>query len=200
MQHVQSSPLVSPELALIRSPRPVYAAMAAKMAPRVGIRWLRRPLLAALSIGVSVALAATGHLTLALVASTTICWMVVVLAQLAIAAAFIAPRARDGIGTARALELFFAAHVPWSLTLLVFAALMAMTSPVGRGPALLLMFLFPMIATPRMIAAFFEQVLRLDPARARRLTAAHQTITWGSLLVAYGYAVQLWPRVTGLFR
>jgi PHP domain-containing protein len=159
-QQVQCLPLLlAPALALVRSPHPVYAAMAADPPLSSALAWLRRPLLAALAIGVSVALSATGHLTLALVASTTLSWFFVVVAQVAIAAAVLAPYARSGIELRRALDLFFASHVPWSLTLLLFAALTAVTSPIGRGGGA--EFLFAL--SDRGDAAHDRGVLRAGP-------------------------------------
>jgi hypothetical protein len=55
--------------------------------------------------------------------------------------------------------------------------------------------LLPMALTPRMIAAYFRQVLGFDRRRAAARMVAHQLVTWAAFGVFWGWAVQLWPRV-----
>src|SRR5437763_4035347 len=120
---------MSPELGLLVAPRRTYAALASS-APLSAVAALRRPLLAALVIGASVAISATGRVTPALVLSTTVMWSYIVLLQLAIALPLLAAGARRTVGLARAVDLFFAGHAPWSLFALAAAAWVP--SPLGR--------------------------------------------------------------------
>ncbi|HYT69584.1 MAG TPA: hypothetical protein VEL51_24405 [Vicinamibacterales bacterium] len=185
---------MNPELRLIAAPGPTYAALA-RAPSRIGpITALRRPLLVAMIIGCSTAILATRHATPSLVLSTTICWSVVVLIQIAIALAVIAAPARRTVGIPRALDLFFAAHAPWSLWML---ALIARSPTAGERTLVpvLVAALVPIVLTPRILAAFFREVLELDPREAIRCTIAHQAITWSVLIVMFGWAVALIPRI-----
>src|SRR5690349_24482422 len=104
-----------PELRMIVAPDAAYAGLAARPSDIGPVRALRRPFLIAIIIGVAMALSPTRHLTPALVFATTTLWSVVVIAQVAIALAVIGRPPDGAVGRARALDLFFACHVPWSV-------------------------------------------------------------------------------------
>lgn len=184
---------MTPELRLMLAPGPAYARLARHPSRLGPIAALRRPILAAAVLGVSVAIAATGHVTPALVLSTTLCWAFVIVLQVAIALPLIAGPSRRGMGLPRALDLFFASHVPWSFWLLAAACV-----PGSNERPLIAVVLFalvPLLLTQRMILAFFREVLELSPRRALARTALHQAITWSLFVLLYGGAVALWPRV-----
>jgi hypothetical protein len=187
---------MSPELRLMASPARTYAALA-RTAPIGPLAALRRPVLSLAVIGSSVAILATRHATPALVASTMLCWSPVLLAQIAIALAVIAGPARRTVGIWRALDLFFASHAPWSLWLLALVA-WAPTSGDRSQLPIFLSAVFPILLTPRILAAYFREVLRLEPRAARMRTAVHQGATWTLLLVALGAAVAATPRIVEL--
>jgi len=184
---------MTPELRLMVSPRPAYARLARRPSPVGPITALRRPLLAAVVLGTSIAIAATRHVTPALVLSTMLAWAFVVAIQIGLALLLIATPARRTVGVPRALDLFFASHAPWSLWLLAVACVPA---PLGRPMTpLLVLTLIPLVLTPRIIAAFFREVLELAPRQAFIRTAAHQALTWGLFVGLYGAAVAIRPRV-----
>ena len=184
---------MTPELRLMVAPAATYARLARQPSPVGPITALRRPLLAAVVLGVAIAIGATGHVTPALVLSTTLCWAFVIVLQIVIALGLIAAPSRRTVGVARALDLFFASHTPWSLWLLAAAAAPA---PLGRPLAPLSLFVVvPLVLTARMIVAFFREVLQLDRRRALARTIAHQAITWTLFVVLYGSAVALRPRI-----
>ncbi len=189
---------MSPEIRLIFSPGDTYAQLARVPGRVTLVTAMRRPLVATMVIGASTAIGATGHVTPALVASTTLCWMFVVLLQLMIALTLIAAPAQRTVGLARGLDLFFAGHAPWSLWML--AAVAWAPSPVGRPlTPVLVAALVPIVLTPRIISAFFREVLEMDPRHAAARTAVHQAITWGLALFLYGMVVALRPRVLEWF-
>ncbi|MEO6237717.1 MAG: hypothetical protein ABIQ52_12010 [Vicinamibacterales bacterium] len=187
---------MSPEIALMISPRRTYAALA--QAPRSTpiLVSLRRPALAALVLGVSLAMAATGRVTPALVLSTTLCWSFAVAIQAAVALVLIAGPARKTVGVPRAFDLFFAGHAPWSLWLLAVAAWAP--SQLGRPlTPILVAAIVPLALTVRIVSAFFVEVLELDRRDALLRTGIHQLAIWGVLSVLFATAVQLVPRVLG---
>jgi hypothetical protein len=81
---------MTPELRLMVAPATTYARLARDPSPVGPLTALRRPLLAAIVLGTSIAIGATGHVTPALVLSTTVCWAFVILLQIAIALPLIA--------------------------------------------------------------------------------------------------------------
>jgi hypothetical protein len=189
---------MSPEIALILSPRGTYASLAREGRRASLLTAVRRPLLVAAVLGASIAIGATGHVTPGLLLSTTLCWSFVVVVQAVIALALIAGPARRTVGVARAVDLFFAGHAPWSLWLLAAAAWAP--SPVGRPlTPVLVAAIVPLVLTPRIVSAFFREVLELDPRHAAARTAAHQVMTWGTFAVLAGTAVQIVPRLLAWF-
>jgi hypothetical protein len=185
---------MSPEIGLIVAPGRTYAALAARPRRMGIVRALRRPLLASVVLGTSMALASTGHVTPALVLSTAVLLSVVVIGQVLIALAAMGRKSPRTMGRARALDLFFASHAPWSLWLLAAAAWVP--SPLGRPAApLWLAAIVPIVVTPRIIAAYFREVVGLDRRRAAVRTLLHQAVTWGLFLVLFGAAVAIWPRI-----
>lgn len=185
---------MSSELRLIVAPRHTYARLARAPSAIGPVGALRRPLVAAIVLGVSVAIAATGHATPVLVVSVTICWSVAIAIQAAIAIVLIAGPAQRTVGRPRAFDLFFASHAPWSLWFLAVAAWAP--SSVGRPLwPVLVAALAPIVLTPRIIAAFFREVTELDPREARARTAIHQAMTWLAFVALYGWAIALPPRM-----
>jgi len=159
---------------------------------------LRRPLLAALALGTWLALSATGRVTPSMLLGTTMMWSYIVVIQIAIALALIAADAKRTVGVARALDLFFASHAPWSLSLL-FAAVWSPT-PWGRPVwPLLVLASVAGVLTVRILAAFFREVLEMDPRRAAMRTVIHQAITWTLFVAGFWIASAVSPRVLELF-
>ena len=185
---------MNPELRLVVNPTATYAALAA--APlRVGpLTMLRRPALVAIVVGFAVAIAGTRHVTPILVISTTLSWSVLIAAQVIIALGVFARPASRTLGVPRALDLLFASHVPWSLWMLAVAA-WAPVPGVRAFTPVLVTALAPMVLTPRMIAAFCREVLRMERRQAIVRTTMHQVVTWGVFVAVYGWSVALWPRI-----
>ena len=189
---------MSPELGLMIAPRDTYAALA--RASGRGTAWtaVRRPLTVALVLGLATAMSATGRVTPALLLSTTACWSFVVVIQAAIALTLVASPARRTVGLARAIDLYFAGHAPWSLWMLAVAAWAP--SPIGRPVTpVLIAAAVPLVLTPRILSAYFREVLEMDPRDAVARAAAQQTMTWVTLVVLFGTAVALTPRVLQWF-
>src|SRR5215471_3618252 len=172
------------------SPRAAYATLVREPAGAAWLTAVRRPLL------VSVAIAATGRATPALVVSTTITWSYIVVLQLIVALPIVA-RARPTVGLARALDLFFAGHAPWSLFALVAAAWGP--SPVGRPLwPLAVATVVPVVLTARSVHAFCAEVLGLNRRGARWMAGAHQAMTWTLFVAMVWLSSSLTPRVLEL--
>jgi hypothetical protein len=111
-----------------------------------------------------------------------------------IAVPLLARQARRTVGLARAIDLYFAGHAPWSLFML-FAAAWA-PSGVGR-PAwpLAVAAVICLGLTARIVAAFFAVVLALDRRRALRMTVLQQAITWSVFVGINWWASAFTPRI-----
>ena len=159
---------------------------------------LRRPLLVAVVSGVALSIAATGRVTPGLVLGTTLTWSYWVVAQIAVAIVLMRADAARTVGLARAFDLFFAAHAPWSLAVLAIAAWGP--APFGRPfwPLWPVIIAAPVL-TIRAINAFFREVLELDPRAARRRTLAHQVLTCLLLLAYVWMTSSITPRLLKLF-
>lgn len=188
---------MTPELDLILRPRATYAALAGAPAHGSIAIALRRPLLVAVVLGLSAAIASTRRVSPALVLSTTIAWSYVVVVQAAIALPFLARAARRTVGLARAVDLFFAGHAPWSLFVLAAAAWAPSAATRPFWP-LAVAAVVPLVLTPRIVSAFFTDALRLDSRAALRMTIAQQVITWTVFIAVNWIASAFTPRVYGL--
>lgn len=189
---------MSPEIRLLVSPGATYASLARVSARATPLTAFRRPLLVALVLGAAAAIGATRHVTPALLLSATLCWSFVVALQMGIALLLITGPARRTVGLPRALDLYFAGHAPWSLWMLAAAAWGP--SPIGRPTLpIAIAAVVPFVLTPRILSAYFREVLELDPRHAIGRTVAQQVMTWATFVILFGTAIQLVPRVLEWF-
>ena len=207
---------ITPDARLLAAPFRTYHALARQKNPSRASGWpgaLARVALSAAIVGTGTAAAATGRISWSLALSGTICWLPLIALQLLTAAAVIPPTARhartrhartlapshpgtlapSSLGTL--IELFFHAHAPWSLWVLVVSASTIIAPALVTQDVLLASSLVPFVWTGVLVFACFSEVLNLDRRRALAATLVHQTLT-GFLIAAYiAWAVQLWPRL-----
>src|SRR5215813_11787651 len=105
--------MFSTDVQLAFSPSATYRRLIAQNRPTRWWRALARPALVLLLVAVVVPMMATDRITAGLVLTSGVAWSPVVAIQMAIAAAFVAPA--RGVGFWRAMDLWFAGHVPYSL-------------------------------------------------------------------------------------
>lgn len=205
--------LVSPDLRVMLWPSRAYAEYVRDATPGASL-WTaaRRPLFVALIQGMAISMAATHTVAAPVLASVTMCWATAVILQFVAALILIrtGPAFARGPGaggyashvtTARAIDLFFLGHAPWSLWLIVSAGTITLASslPVLRWVSIAGMIVSAAV-TPRIVAAFDEAVLGSSRPKAIRRAALHQGFTWTALFVYIAAGVQLWPRMVGLFQ
>ena len=197
---------MAPEIHLILHPSTTYRRIAAPRVESGAVVLLRRPLLVCLTLGVSVALAATGRVTAGLVLGAAACWSLVPAVQMAAFATMMrfTPRPRQ-LPFSSAADLFFMGHLGWSLWLLAVAGAAAATFPAGaawwpQGAATTLLgtALVPAIVTLRITAAYCREVFGLSERRALLATALYEGLVWGFGVLYAGWAIQLWPRILAL--
>jgi len=148
--------------------------------------------LVALVIGTATSAAATGRISLGLLASGTVSWSVVPLAQLFTGVLLVRG---SRLPLADALARYFETHRPWSLWLLTVAGLLLVsTNPGAWVEPLALTFVVPMALTFRRLNVLCRTQLGFDAAKARRRTILHQAVTISGLVVYGEYAGGLLPR------
>jgi hypothetical protein len=149
----------------------------------------------ALIIGTAVTLSSARSVPLGLVVTGVVCWSFVPLVQALIGLAVIGRAGGRPMSVPRCLELLFAGHLPWSLWTLVMVGLLTFTPlPIGvvaQGLSLLI----PAVWTTVIVFAFCRTALGCSPARAKALTAAHQTMTWTVFFAYVSLVTGIWPRI-----
>jgi len=188
-----------PELQVMRAPARTYRLWVDDGWEVSPLGALYRPAVVGLLMATTVAITATGHLTAGLVATLICCWGFVVVLQV-IAGLAVTVRSNRRVGVASALDLLFVAHAPWSFWLLAVAVWTTARGWTGHETQVPLMtMLVPFAWTLVLLHAFCRTVLDCTSRAAVRRTIAHQAIVWGIGLLIASLAVQLWPRVIGLF-
>jgi hypothetical protein len=184
---------MTPDLALALAPAATYDALAhARTTGRAGAL-AGRLLLAVAVIGMGVAVAATGRVSVELLAGVGLSWSFAVAVQALAAAVIILPARARTVTVLRAFELWFQAHVPWSLWLLLPALYAAATGGRLNEGTIVLAALVPMAWTVLLLRAFARRVLR-----ARHVVvviAAHQLVVWGLTIGYIAFAIGGWDRV-----
>jgi len=168
--------LPSNELRLALAPSATYERLLASEPVR-GWRVMRRPAMVLLVIAVMVPIAAVQRVTIGLVATAALSWSFVPVVQALVAIAVIASAPQRRVRFFTALDLWFAAHVPYSLWILIALAYMA-TFPVPVE-LIIASAIVPAIWTMVVVSAFCTTVLLTTPGGARWRTAAYFIAIWG---------------------
>jgi hypothetical protein len=192
--------MFSTDVRLSFAPRATYRRLIAQNRPISWWRALARPSLVLLLIAVVVPMMATDQITAGLVLASAAAWSAVVAIQIAIAAIFVAPA--RGVGFWRAMDLWFAGHVPYSLWILLLPFL---TNGTALPPhdVIGVSLIAPLLWTGVIIVAFFRTVFRMNAWAARRRALLHLAIVvivvlalglWaaGGISATLGYLVRRW--------
>jgi hypothetical protein len=191
---------VSPELEIVRAPGAAFSRLTAERHHVSLADACYRPAVAALTIGTAASISSTSHVSIALVSTVTACWAFLVGIQVAAAWLVMPGGAGRARTPARAIDLLFSGHAPWSLWLLACAALSVLLPVSARDSRLLLVSMaVPMAWNAVIVFAFFRNALGLSRCAALRRTAAHQAMTVGTGLALFGSLVGIWPRIVGVF-
>jgi hypothetical protein len=182
------------------APRRAYARLSAAPHAVSPLGACYRPLIGAVTIGTAASISSTAHVSVGLVASVTACWAFLIAIQVIAAWVTVPSASRCAMGRARAIDLLFSGHAPWSLWLLACAAWALVMPVVGRDTRwLLASMMVPLIWNIIIVFAFFRNALGVPHDDAVRRTIAHQAISVGSALAILGSAVAIWPRIVGIF-
>jgi len=152
-----------------------------------------RLLLVLTVMGTSVAISATGRVSFELVISIAAGWSFTLMVQTVAAAVVIVPARARTVTRLRAFELWFRAHVPWSLWFLLPPLYYVVVGRRLTDNVVMAAALIPMAWTALLMRAFAGRVLRSP--RAEIVTVVHQTVLWGLTLCYIAFAVGGWGRV-----
>ena len=187
-----TSALPSNELRLALAPSATYERLLASDPVR-GWRVIRRPIVVLVVIAIMVPIAAVQRVTLGLVATAALSWSFVLVVQALAAAAVIASAPRRRVRILTAFDLWFAAHLPYSLWILVALSWMAAV-PVAVE-VIIASAIVPAIWTMYIVSAFCRTVLLTTPAGARWRTAAHFAAIWGFTVSYIAWVAGGWFQV-----
>jgi hypothetical protein len=157
-------------------------------------RALERPAFVVLLMGTLVSIAATGRVSFRLVAFTAIAWSFAVALQLALAAILIASAPARRSRLPRALDLWFAGHLPWSLWLLVATPIVTLVPSAPLGP-ILASTLLAIAWTAAIAAAFCRTVLGTTRQGSWLRAAIHQVLMVVLVLGYVSWAAGGWFRL-----
>jgi hypothetical protein len=184
----------SREVRLAFAPEETYRQLLFLDAPISGWRALRRPAVTLLVIGVAVPIMAVQRVTIGLFVNAVLFWSFVVAIQFAVGVALIASAPARQTPDGQALDLWFSAHLPYSLWLLLAAAWFA-SVPGTDLEMLVFSAILPAAWTAVLVSGFCRVVLNASAAGARWRAAAHQVVTWSIGLSYVAWSAGGWFQV-----
>jgi hypothetical protein len=187
--------VLSTELRLALAPAATYRRLVAARADATWRAALAPIVYSLLLIGSTVAIMATRRVTLGLVATVAASWSFVLFIQALAALALIASSRRRSVSLARAVELFFRGHAPWSLWMLAVAAVASTGSPRIGIEQVLATAVVPVLWTAIMVAAYCQTVLGTTQDGARLRATVHQAGIIGIILTYLAWAAGGWMRI-----
>ncbi len=186
------------DLRLALAPRETYRQLVAEREPGSWLRTIERLTLVAVIVGLCITLSSARTVPLDLVLTGLLIWSFVPVLQLLAAIALTSmPRTRT-VSLARALELLFIGHLPWSLWLLLVSGVEGFASDAVPQSVELLSLVIPGVWTALIVSAFCRTVLGCTPRVARLLTAGHQAATWMLVFTYVLLTSGVWPRIVAL--
>jgi hypothetical protein len=187
----------SEALALMARPAREYRRRVGESRAAPWRQALAIPGLLALLLGIVTSAAATGRVVASLVISQTVCWSFVPALQLMTGSMLIGSAGQRPVSFARAIELLFAAHGPWSLWLVAIAALQMLTP---NQNIVFASTIAPALWTAWILFAYSREVLTLPPGQAWVRVIAHQAATALLILTYMELGSRLSVRVIGLLQ
>jgi hypothetical protein len=186
------------DLRVALAPRETYGELMREPADAGWRRALERPALVAVIVGTALTLSSADRVPIGLVAMAILTWSFVPMLQLLVGAIVSGIAPARSISMARASELLFMAHLPWSLWVLVMTGLPAFTNVPLPQSVQVVSLLIPGVWTSMIVLAFCRAVLSCTTRGARWLTGLHQTMIW-VLFFGYVFLVSgVWARTLAL--
>lgn len=173
----------SEEWRIAVAPGKTYAALASD--PAASNQLFARVALILLVFATIASAILTDRITIPLVATAVLTWSFVLVLQSMIGIVVILSATTRRIGVVRALDLWFASHLPYSLWLLLIASWIGLAETFPPF-VLVLSVVVPAIWTSLIAWAFCRVVLGVSSRGAQWRVALHQSMAW---LCVMGYLV-----------
>jgi hypothetical protein len=156
------------------------------------------PLVTAVTIGASTTITATGVASLVSIGIGALSWSFVPVIQLANGLLLCRRPPRGPTDRARAIELFFQAHLPWSLWMIGVALVLLWRPQESMAiESLLQTTAVPIAWTGVIVRSFCVTVLGCSPGQASWRALVYLGITLAVMFMYLFLAVGLWPRIVG---
>ena len=181
---MSGSSVLSDEVRVAFAPAATYEELMMQRPP-AWWRMLARPGLVLLLIGTIVPIMAVHRVSLGLVAASMLSWSFVLAIQILAAVAVIASALTRRFSLLRSLDLWFAAHLPYSLWMLIVAGSVWATE-TARHDLLILTAAAPAVWTIAILVGYCRTVLGTTITGALWRIAAHQCFVWA---LAFGYVL-----------
>ena len=175
------TPFLSEEWRIAVAPEETYEALVSEPAAPNGL--IVRLAVIVLVFATIAAVILTGRMTVALVATAIVTWSFVLVLQIIISMCVVLSASTRRVSVGRALDLWFASHLPYSLWLMLIASwlIFAATFPPF---VMVLTVIAPAAWTVIITLAFCRVVLGVSARGARWRVALQQSLAW-LCVVAY---------------
>jgi hypothetical protein len=187
---------VSSDLQIAFNPESTYRRLVSEHVPPSWARVVTRLCFLVLAFAVIVPILATHVITIRLVLVSAAAWCFVPLIQTAMALAIIGPARGRRVGLARACELWFAGHLPYTAWILLLPIIFRLGYML-RFNLLLVTFAAAMSWAAFVEAAYCRAVLGASPSDARWSVAVHQMLMLTLTCVGVVWAAGGWESITG---
>jgi hypothetical protein len=167
--------LMSEEWRVAVAPRETYAALVSD--PGASSQLFARVALILLVFATIASTILTDRITIPLVATGTLSWSFVLVLQIAIGTLIILSAPTRRVSVVRALDLWFASHLPFSLWLLLIASWFGLAETFPPF-VLVLSVVVPAIWTSLIAWAYCRVVLGVSVRGAQWRVALHQSMAW----------------------
>jgi hypothetical protein len=185
----------SAETRLALAPGRTYPTLVDEAA-RAGWRGLAsRAVMIVFVLGVFIPIIAVQRVTLSLVVTSALAWSFILAVQIFLGAAVVASAPARRTGTTAALNLWLAGHLPYSIWMLIVAALSVGTEWISLG-TLVALAVMPSAWTSVIVAAFCRAVLATSRGGARTRAAIHTAAVWTMSLLYVAWSAGGWFQVT----
>jgi hypothetical protein len=186
----------STEVIVAFGPEVAYRRLLGGAIAPAGRQLLQRLGVILLVIGIAIPVMAVQRATILLVVTAALSWSFVLAIQVTVAAFVIASVPARPIGTLAALNLWFVAHLPYTVWMLAASVMMA-TSRYASAELLIGSAIIPAAWTFVIISAFCRVVLQTGRAGAWWHAIAHQLVIWTIALSYVAWAAGGWFQVLG---
>jgi hypothetical protein len=167
---------VSPDLQVALNPETSYRRLVAEGGEPSWLRVAARLAVLTLTFAVIVPIMATHAVTMSLVGLSALAWCFVPIVQTALALVTVGPARGRTMSLARAFELWFAGHLPYTAWILLLPILTRLGDFLQIDFIVVVTFAAAVVWASFIETAYCRVVLNASPSAARARVSAHQAL------------------------